>query len=545
MSIAKIISVFLFVICASGLTGQPGNMLDFPQFRHYIDSFNIHDEEIYQQLISNDVSADFLSISIPLIELPDKNLEKIYYFRWWTYRKHIKKTDDGYVITEFLPPVSWAGKYNTINCPAAHHIYEGRWLRDPTLMQDYLHFWLTASEDGLRSYSFWIADATWALQQVHPDRDFILSHFDLLVDNYWQWDSLRRDRGKQLFWQVDDRDGMEISVSGQILNHGKSIGGMPATRPTINSYMYGDAKALSKMASLLNEEEPQKTFTREAQLIQENVLKRLWHDSLRFFTVLPKEFHEDSSPISVRELIGYTPWYFNLPPDEIKYSNAWLQVLDKQGFAAPFGLTVCEQRHPFFRISYEGHECQWNGPSWPFATTITLKALANFLTNYKADTINRSDYYFLLKQYAQSHSLTRTDGTTVPWIDENLNPYTGDWISRTRLKNWNNQGWSDGKGGKERGKDYNHSGYCDLIIADLIGFKPHHDHGFTLQPLVPEDWEWFCLDHLRYHQRDLTIVWDKSGKKYNRGKGLFVFEDGEIIYSAPHLPKKEYITLSE
>src|SRR5690606_41087738 len=52
------------------------------------------------------------------------------YFRWWTYRKHLKRTPEGYIITEFLPEVPWSGKYNTINCPAGHHFYEGRWLQD-------------------------------------------------------------------------------------------------------------------------------------------------------------------------------------------------------------------------------------------------------------------------------------------------------------------------------------------------------------------------------------------------------------------------------
>ena len=80
-----------------------------------------------------------------MIDLPDKDIEETYYFRWWTYRKHIKNTEDGYVITEFLPKVNWSKKHNTINCPAAHHIYEGRWLRDPKYISDYINFWLNKS----------------------------------------------------------------------------------------------------------------------------------------------------------------------------------------------------------------------------------------------------------------------------------------------------------------------------------------------------------------------------------------------------------------
>ena len=38
---------------------------------------------------------------------------------------------------------------------------------------------------------------------------------------------------------------------------------------------------------------------------------------------------------NVRELYGYTPWYFNLSYAD--YSVAWKQIIDPKGFAAPFG----------------------------------------------------------------------------------------------------------------------------------------------------------------------------------------------------------------
>ena len=50
------------------------------------------------------------------------------------------------------------------------------------------------------------------------------------------------------------------------------------------------------------------------------------------------------------------------------------------GFRAKFGLTTAEQRNPNFQITYNStHECLWNGPSWPYATSVTLTAVANVL----------------------------------------------------------------------------------------------------------------------------------------------------------------------
>lgn len=115
--------------------------------------------------------------------------------------------------------------------------------------------------------------------------------------------------------------------------------------------------------------------------------------------------------------------------------------MNSKGFHAPYGPTTAEQRHPGFKISYQGHECQWNGPSWPMATSVTMTALANVLNNYEQDAISKQDY--------------------------------------------------------------------------------------------------FCLDELNYKGRVLTIIWDRSGEKYGRGKGLTILVDGKKV---AHSQKLERLT---
>ena len=92
----------------------------------YVQKFNEQDEELTVQHISNKDAYGWLKEQIPYFECSDKEVEETYYFRWWVYRKHVKETPEGYIITEFLPDVYWAGNYNSINCAAGHHIYEGR-----------------------------------------------------------------------------------------------------------------------------------------------------------------------------------------------------------------------------------------------------------------------------------------------------------------------------------------------------------------------------------------------------------------------------------
>lgn len=506
---------------ALGLGGQAasGGMLQAESFRHYVEQFNRDDEELYAQHIPNERAWAFLRQQIPLFECPDKDIERTYYFRWWTYRKHLKQTPDGFVITEFLPPVGWAGKHNTINCAAGHHFYEGRWLHDPAYLDDYARFWFRKG-GAVRSYSFWAADALWARYMVTGNENLLLDLLPDLIANYGQWEKDRLEPDG-LFWQIDGQDGMEVSVGGS----GK--------RATVNSYMYGDAVAIAKIASLAGRHETASRFRGKAERIKALVQTRLWDRDAQFFKTLPRDQNDF---VDVRELHGYTPWYFNLP--ERGYEGAWKQLMDPQGFYAPYGPTTTEQRHPGFRLSYEGHECQWNGSSWPYSTSVTLTAMANLLSNYDQQVVDEADYLDLLKTYTRSHYLTRDDGKVVPWIDENLHPYTGDWIARTRLKTWKDGTWDAAKGGKERGKDYNHSTCCDLVITGLVGLRPRPDHLVEVHPLVPSNaWDWFCLDNVLYHGRVLTILWDRTGERYGRGRGLRVFADGVEIARSDSLER--------
>ena len=517
----------LFIFCENQTKLE---LIDENFVGQYIDKFNNKDVELYQQFISNAEAKTFILDNVPLIDIPDKDIEETYYFRWWTYRKHIKNTKDGFVITEFLPEVYWSKKHNTINCPAAHHIYEGRWLRDTKYVSDYIDFWLKKSEDGIRQYSFWVADATLSFHKINRNDSLIRDQLPFLLKNYEMWEAERRDKNNTLFWQYDTADGMEHTASGRILNNGVDAFTVTATRPTINSYMYGDAMAIAQMAHLVDKPSVLASFSEKANRIKKSVQDRLWNKDLNFFTVLPKNYVETDSPLNIRELIGYVPWYFNLPDDKIEYATAWQKIKDTLGFAAPRGLTVTERSHPYFQISYKGHECQWNGPSWPFATTQTLKALANHINNYtNHQMVSKKDYYELLLQYAKSHKRTNHKGETLNWIDENLNPFTGDWISRTRLKTWNNGTWSSERGGVERGKDYNHSGFCDLVISDLLGLKPQIDGSIKLKPMVPESWDWFCIDRVVSNGREIRVVWDKDGEKYKLGQGFMIFINDKLV----------------
>jgi predicted GH43/DUF377 family glycosyl hydrolase len=504
--------VILFVAAASRAAPPPvkPHVLAADTLRRYVDSFNQRDRETVATLITNASAAQWMQENVPLFECPDKQIEETYYFRWWTFRKHVKQTPDGFVVTEFLPAVGWAGKHNTISCAAGHHFYEGRWLADPRYLDDYAVFWFRKG-GAPRRYSFWAADACYARYLVTANKSLVIDLLPDLVDNFQAWEKTHLDQSG-LFWQIDDRDGMEVSIGGS------------GCRATINSYMYGDALAIANIAELAGKQDLAAQFRQKAAGIKRLVQERLWDKDARFFKVLPRG--EKAQLADVRELHGYTPWYFRLP--DPPQAVAWKQLMDPQGFYAPFGPTTAERRHPRFMFKH-AHDCLWNGPSWPYATSVTLTALANLLNGSPQEFIGKKDYLDLLGIYAKSHRLKLADGAPVPWIDEDLHPDTGAWLARSILES---------RGTKDRGKDYNHSTFCDLVISGLVGLRPRADDLLEVNPLVPEGaWEYFCLDAVRYHGRTITILYDRTGKRYGKGTGLRVFADGRQIAAAEKLDR--------
>ena len=456
----------------------------------------------------NDTISPF-DVGIPLVELSDATIQQIYYFRWHTYCKHLKQTPEGWVVTEFLPDVSWAGKYNTISCPAGHHFYEGRWLHDPCYLNDYARFWFTEGAP-LRKYSFWAADSIYAFCKVKGENSLAESLLEPLKCNYHAWE-LEKQGENGMFWQFDNRDGMEYSISGT------------GYRPTINSYMYGDAVAISEIAEGIGETKDAEIYRIKAENLKEKINALLWDANADFYKTRTKD--GTFSFVDVREEIGYVSWYFCIPEGE--QSVAWRYLNDELYFKAPFGPTTAERNHPDF-MKHHDHECLWNGPSWPFATTQTLTALGNLLCEYRQSVMTEADYFNLLKTYADSHFLTAENGARVPFIDENLDPYTGEWLARSIL-----QKQQPSNAVTERGKDYNHSTFCDLVISGLAGIRAGCGEKLVVHPLfAAHQLDYFCADGILYHGHSIAVLWDPTGERYGFGAGLRVLCNGRIAGSS-------------
>jgi hypothetical protein len=497
----------LSVIGLQSINGfsQKPYLLKFDNFKHYIDYFNSMEDENIKQAIPNDSAWWWMKQNIPLFECPQKNFEELFYYRWWTLRKHIKKTEQGFVFTEFLVQRSYADKYNLISSALGHHIYESRWLHNKKYMDDNLHTWYRGNKgqamSKLRFYSGWNADAVYNRYLVNGDKKFIVDLLPDLEKDYAGWEQEKKSPDG-LFWQYDVRDAMEETISGGRKEKNP--------RPSINSYMYGNAKALVAIATLAGNKNDAALYKSKADSIKQLAQSRLWNDQHEFFEVLKEQ---GDTLANVKEEIGFIPWYFNMPDN--KYNIAWTSLTDTKTFCAPFGITTADRSHPQFR-THGCCKCEWDGAVWPFATSQTLTAMANLLNNYKQNYVADSNYYNQLQTYVASQYVNGK-----PYIGEYLDEKTGVWLK-----------------GEERSRYYNHSTFNDLIITGLVGLRPRTDNIIEVNPLLPDNkWDWFCLDNILYHGKIVTITWDKDGTKYKKGKGLQVFVNGKKIASSQSLEK--------
>jgi hypothetical protein len=496
----------LLVAAATAQTRQrPGAVLQANAFKHYVDYFNKMEDENIKQAIPNDSAWQWMKMNIPLFECPQQNFEEIFYFRWWTLRKHIKRTPAGYAFTEFLVNRSYADQYNLIACAFGHHLNEARWLHNQQYLNDYVHVWFRGNGGRpmkkLHGFSSWAASAVYDRYLVNNDKAYLVDMLPDLESDYAVWETEKR-LPNGLFWQTDVKDGMEETISGGRREKN--------ARPTINSYMYANATALMKMADLKGDKSTAAYFKAKADTMKQLVQGKLWNPRDNFFETRK----EADTLANVEEAVGFVPWYFNLP--DPAYNAAWAKVGDTKTFAAPFGLTTADLSHPQFR-KHGCCNCEWDGAVWPFATSQTLTAMANFINNYQQQVVGDTGYFKLLNTYVESQYYRGR-----PYVGEYLDEKTGYWL----------------KGDQERSRYYNHSTFNDLIITGLVGLRPRADNVIEVSPLLPDNkWDWFCLDNVLYHGNIITIIWDKTGNKYKKGKGLSVWVNGKKKASAPVLEK--------
>jgi hypothetical protein len=261
-----------------------------------------------------------------------------------------------------------------------------------------------------------LADAIWAVHRVHPDDAFMKDLLPDLKKNHDAWEKRMYDPVMGLFWQNGHDDGMEFNINSRQTKD--ILRGAPGYRPTMNAYMWADALAIARVADLSGDVAMAGEYRNKASILKQNVQNQLWDPKRQFFfhmfqrdeeadgflvkarTLTHQTGRHAGSPYG-RELIGYVPWQFGMPDAGKGYEAAWKTLIDPEGFQATFGPRTVEKNDPMYLL--KNSCCWWSGQSWPYATSQTIKAMANLLQDYQQGVVSHSDYVQLLSTFAKTH----------------------------------------------------------------------------------------------------------------------------------------------
>lgn len=480
--------------------------------------------------------APWYTSRIPLFEASDATLTDVYYYRWNIFRAHQRDLGGslGFISTEFLDDVSWElYPFASLNDATGFHLGEGRWLRDRRYSHDYIDFMYTYHAESStygndRHFSEAIADAAWRTYLVDGDLASLSPHLAVMQTIYDEWED-HYDSSKGLYWIEPLLDATEYTISSIDASGGTDgFTGGDAFRPSINSFMYANARAIANLATATGDTATAATYKARAAAIQGNFTASLWNSTLQHFIdryYVTNTYVTYWDFIRGRELVGLASWMWDVPPDEATYAQAWTHALTSntdEYLRSPYGLRTVEPTYEYYMRQYRydsvsgQKECQWNGPIWPFQTTSALNGLSNLLDHYtEQDVAENSDYVDLLRLYAQMHYDDKGELNIV----EDYYPNNGSELVHLA-----------------RSPHYFHSGFIDLILSGLVGIRPRQDNYLEVNPLVDSSVSWFRVDNVLYHGHNVSVQWDVDGSHYGT-QGLIVDVDGQQVNASSSLTR--------
>ncbi|KAI1824093.1 Six-hairpin glycosidase [Xylaria intraflava] len=473
----------------------------------------------HEDPLSSFYGQTFLKDNIPYIDIPDSLIEDVYYYRWTSLQRNIRYVvaGTGYMCTEFVHPVGYAEAFGTIDAAAGHQIDESRWLRNTVYADDYIQLYTRGPADSLQ-YTQWILDAASRRAMVTGDSQFLANQLSDMVRTWHLWDPYF-DSTAGLYYYEPVWDAQELSLPGFIVDPNGTdwnlrLNGPDTFRPSHNAYMVANARAIANAADLAHDQSTQSQFLDIANKLETAIYKRLWAPEQEFFMDVIRPGNPNLTRLAGREEVGLYPYRFGIGLNETYAQPAVDSMFDPMGFSAPYGPTTLEIRNHWFASTKPdpSYCCWWNGMSWPFSTSHSLKSLAAI---YRSGTTNvtAEQYHEYLQMYARTQ---QKNGQ--PYVAESHYPFENAWSADTT----------------NHSEHYDHSTNNDDVITGLLGIIPQPDNTLQISPIVPSNWTYFALENLPYHGHLVTVLYDEDGSRYGVGPGLSVFVDGANAHRGSH-----------
>ena len=474
--------------------------------------------------------------NVPYFDASDPAFKKMWYYRWWVVRFNMAQADtpdlSGYRFYE-----GKLGFDNVISFAVPVQLKELAYLRDPAFgLQQAQNSYRNLAPTGAvvdppgspywgETYSHWIAAAVAEFHRVHPlpvetlrgllpamardvrawttvydpDHDGLpqrakprVTGYDLDILSFWYFSGLKLDISAKL----DDMERVDFA-----------------------SFVYANARAVAELARAANDPPLVAEFDGVAERIRSAALQHLWDDETHFFYT---QRAADDARIPIRELHGFFPFTTLLAPDEPRYLEALRKFVDPEEFWAPFPPVISSQYY------YRHWNWEMDGLTRniaPHPISMGARTLLQVLKHYDQQIITANDFMDLMARYTNL-------------MYSGVNPFDPLWRPNAHeyYSKWEPHQVSPRPKPSDISHDF-HSMYCSLIVEGAVGLTPRSDDKIEIQPEALH-WKYFMLDRLRYHDKDLTIVWDQpDGQVRYAGypEGFSLYIDGKQAFTRDHL----------
>jgi len=476
------------------------------------------------------------------LDTPDDNIDKTLFYRWWLMRYNYLDADipgNDYQFPTSMEGV--LGYNNAIVLTVGMFIDDLKYFRDPAYSYGpAVSVGETSKSDKFtdnpgdpanwsNSYTEYITEAAWRAYQLHGGPAAIGSllgkHGEEDVEGLLKAYDSNKNNLLEYSWGAmtgNDADAVSFHWTG----HGSNMD------RTESAYLYSNAKAAADFYRTAGDTEGAARMDAFAEKVRTAVIDLLWEDATTTpdavglkGDLLKHRMTSDGTLNPYKEINNYYPFTVGLMPKagDADYDPKYVEALRLFADADQYPV------FPFYTANQVDKAASPEQGSNNFSvinSTVSFRMLASVLRDYPSQYVTKDMYKQLL--YWNAWAQYQDDGDN-------------------RLPN-QNEFWSNGSA-----KDGGSIGYRSWIhhtilgatnftvIEDAMGFRSRADDKIELDP-IDIDWPYFTADNIRYHDKDVTVVWDEDGTHYGDDvpAGYSVYVDGERAFTVSDLAHVVY-----
>jgi PKD repeat protein len=501
---------------------------EYERYRDYAadEALHAHLAEYNQWWVDN----------VPYIDVPDQNVKKMSYYR--TFMSRFNLVDANVPGNDYQFPVSLEGVLgynNAIQLTQPMHMQDLKYFRDPI----YTYGNLLSSGETSRcaaftdnpgshswgnTYEQYIAREGWNSYKVHGGDDALIENYAYYAecDIKGQLDKYDTNGDYLIEYPHGFLTGNDSDAVPFVWAH-PNMGNQANRQDRAESaFWYAGARAAAEAYELLGQPERAAEMDEIADNMQDGILS-LWDDTpveppagQRPGHVFKHRLVNTGELVPWKDQQNFAPFIERVAPtDDAKYREALRYYADASEFPImPFYTANQADKAEAAAIGRGGTNNFSN-----INSTLQAQVFSAAIRDYPSEYVTPGMYRALLEWL-----------TWVQYVNGNNQlPNNNEFFF-----NWNPNTQAFGRSGIH----HNILGAFNfMIIDDIAGVRPRLDDVLELWP-IDVGWDYFAVNNLSYHGKDLTVVWDRPGvDHYGDGvpDGFSAYLDGRLVFTLSDL----------